>query len=393
MRSHLKKIFDHKIGFVKLIVAIVGLVFGLSTVLISSELYFKVNHVLNKTADSNYLILNKKVSLISNTIFNSSLDFSENEVDEIKEKAFTKKIAPITSSNYRIKARSSSLNFRTDLFFESVPNEFLDVRPSNFKWKEGDELVPVIIPRDFVHLYNFGFAPSQGSRPISSNLLKTLTVDLELVNQQGEKRFKKGKIVALSDRIPTILVPQSFNEYMNKNFSEATEKKGVSRLLISVTNPSDPIFTNYLAKNKIETNNDKLQSGKVALIVNTLVSVLLFFGAFFIILSIIILLLVLELIITKSKENVQLLFQLGFTAKDLRSYFLRYVLFLLVGQLILSVCIFSVINAFVNDAIRSLGYEITTFANPATILVGIVFFILNVFIFQISLNKIFKEYH
>ena len=46
----------------------------------------------------------------------------------------------------------------TDMFFESVPDGFVDVNLDKWVFNENEPVIPIIIPRNYLNLYNFGFA-------------------------------------------------------------------------------------------------------------------------------------------------------------------------------------------------------------------------------------------
>ncbi len=386
------KLFNQKIGPKRMITSILGFIIGLSITLIACESIIKINSVLNNAKDANYLIINKKINLFSNTLFNKKPSFSDKEIKSLANQSFTKKVAAITSSQYKIRATSKSLNFSTDLFFESVPNDMIDVYSYKFRWREDDEIVPIIIPREFLHLYNFGFAQSQGTRTIPASLVKTITVNLRLRNDKGGEKHYKAKIVGLSDRLPTILAPQSFNEYINNNFANKKHPK-TTRLLISVTNPSDPHFLKYLKKNHYEANNDKLQSGKVALIVNILSGILLFFGLIFILLSIVNIMLTFNLIITKSQEDIKLLLEIGYTPKHITQYFYKYLSIILLTQAVCSIVTFLIINHYMSSKLTSLGYNTHSYISIVTIAILIFISLGTAYKFRSEIKKIINQFY
>lgn len=48
----------------------------------------------------------------------------------------------------------------SELFFESVPDGFVDVPLKDWQYREGSKEVPIILPRTYINMYNFGFAQS-----------------------------------------------------------------------------------------------------------------------------------------------------------------------------------------------------------------------------------------
>ena len=49
------------------------------------------------------------------------------------------------------------LHMSTAMFFESVPDEYVDVNLDKWEFDENERVVPIIIPRNYLNLYNFGF--------------------------------------------------------------------------------------------------------------------------------------------------------------------------------------------------------------------------------------------
>lgn len=391
------KLFGGKLQRGKLIISIIGFVIGLSLVSISSEVYLKVNDILGSKQTSNYLILNKKVSLLSNTLLNRKTTFSEKEVAFLKTQSFVRDVSPVTSSGYKITVLEVDIpgagnrRFYSDFFLESVPSSFIDVRTSEFEWKEGDETIPIIIPRDYIHLYNFGFAPSQGTPQVPGSMVKHLTGKIRIIDHQGKKHFFKGKIVGLSDRIPTIIAPKSFNDFANSHFADPNEEQETSRVLVEVNNPSDPDLIELLKTKHYQTNNDKLNSGKAALVVSVIMLVLLIFGLCFIILSIVNVILSFSLVISESRHEVRLLLELGYTTKMIAKYMMRY-LFIISGiETILVFGIFFTFNTLFNNYLTTMGYDIAATVRILPLLLILCLVILNIGLFWRELNKVLKK--
>lgn len=60
----------------------------------------------------------------------------------------------------------------------------------------------------------------------------------------GRVEQYKGNIVGFSNRLNTILVPQSFMEWANQAFASEKEAQP-SRLIVEVKNPTDTAITDY----------------------------------------------------------------------------------------------------------------------------------------------------
>lgn len=75
MRTLLNKIFAGKLGLGKFILAGIAFLIGLTLVLVSVQMYFKIQEFLNPKQNlSGYILLNKEVG-IGNTLFGSKAEF------------------------------------------------------------------------------------------------------------------------------------------------------------------------------------------------------------------------------------------------------------------------------------------------------------------------------
>ncbi len=395
MKKLFDKIFGRKLGKGALIVSILGFIIGMTLVLIATEVYIKTDKILNSKQTTSVLIVNKRVSLLANTLLNAKTSFSSDELEKLNEQSFIRSASPILSSNYSNTVIVDYLGarFRTDAFFESIATEYLDILPGDFKWKEGDEIVPVIIPRDYVHLYNFGFAQSQNLPQIPASMLKKLKFNIVIKDINGEKHTYFGKLVGFSDRIPTILVPERFNQYANEKYGNPDERGITSRVLLEVNNPSNPDLKDFLKEKNYQTNNDKLNTGKAALIVSIVMLILLIFGLFFLTLSIVNIILFFSLLISEAKNEVKLLLELGYTSNKIAFYFVRYLIILVAIEVSFTMGIFITFNSFFNAYLSNhLGYELDTFVHTIPFLLTTFLVAIKIIIFWLDLNKILKRY-
>ena len=163
LRSHLS--VAQTVGF-----ALAGVV-GMTIVLTSVQAYRDVMPVFD-APDSfmrgDYLVLSKRVGALQ-TIGLGSSDFTPGELEELKGQPFVRDVGAFTPANYRVKGTvgMGGVQLSTYLFFEAVPDRFLDVASGKWKYEPGDGDIPIIIPRNYLNLYNYGFAKSQGLPQIS----------------------------------------------------------------------------------------------------------------------------------------------------------------------------------------------------------------------------------
>lgn len=107
------------------------------------------------------------------------------------------------------------------------------------KWSfnPASDIVPIIIPRNYLNLYNFGFAQSRNLPQLSEGVMGMVNLDIRIMGN-GQVKQMKGNIVGFSNRLNTILVPESFMNWANEAYG-AGEKAEPSRLIVEVNNPAD----------------------------------------------------------------------------------------------------------------------------------------------------------
>ena len=210
LRSHLS--FAQTLGF-----ALAGVV-GMTVVLASMQAYRDVLPLFeapDSFAKGDFLVLSKQVGTL-NSLGMGSTDFSSGELDELASQPFVRSIGAFTPADYRVTGSvgMGGVGFSTYLFFESVPDRFLDVDSQAWHYEPGSRDIPIVIPRNYLNLYNFGFARSQGLPQISEGIFRRVTLDIELAGNGRTEHFR-GRIVGLSNRLNTILVPEAFIRWSN----------------------------------------------------------------------------------------------------------------------------------------------------------------------------------
>ena len=50
--------------------------------------------------------------------------------------------------------KEAGIHLSTAMFFESVPDEFVDIKLDKWHFDEATHTIPIIIPRNYLNLYN-----------------------------------------------------------------------------------------------------------------------------------------------------------------------------------------------------------------------------------------------
>ena len=286
-------------------------------VLLSVQFYKDVLPVFTQ-GDSfmkkDYIIATKKISTLG-SITGQSNTFSKDEIKELEAQPFTRSVGAFTPTLFKVSAglgmQQAGIRISTDMFFESVPDAFVDVSLDKWHFDEGTQTIPIIIPRNYLNLYNFGFAQSRNLPKLSEGVMGLIQMD---INMRGNGRVEqyKGNIVGFSNRLNTILVPQSFMEWANQNFAPEREAQP-SRLIVEVKNPTDTAITDYFQQKNYETEGDNLDAGKTTYFLRLITGIVSGVGLFISILSFYILMLSVFLLLQKNTAKLENLLLIGYS--------------------------------------------------------------------------------
>lgn len=312
--------------------AILGAFLGILLLLSALQLFVDIGKMTSGgNPDNQYVLINKKVNLFNT--FGASSAFTQEEIDQLKAQEFINDIGLFTPNQFKVSASSPMLGFYTELFFEAIKDDYLDVPLKSFRWNTGDREIPIVLSRDYLALYNFGFAPSQGLPQFTPNTIKKVSVDINL-RGNGMRQTLTGRIVGFSDRINSILVPKSFMDWANQKFG-GDFQPAISRIILKTDQPYSKELEDYLKTNNFEVTRGKLIGGQVGVMINIILGIIAVIGLIIMILSILVFILNFELIISQSSHEIGLLLQLGYQTNQISRVLIKR-LFTLFGGVILS---------------------------------------------------------
>lgn len=311
------KLMRHHISLGQLAGFFLANLCGMVIVLLSIQFYRDVSPVFTE-GDSfmkkDYIIVSKKVSTLGSFVGKSST-FSSADIEEINDQPFTKGVGEFTPSQFKVSAvvgmEQLGLNLSTDMFFESVPNCYVDVKLDEWHFEPGQEYIPIIIPQNYLNLYNFGFAQSRSLPQISEGVINMLNLEVR-INGGGHRDIYKGKIAGFSNRLNTILVPESFMKWANTHYADGNNRKEPSRLIVEVNNPTDDHIARFFRERSYETENDKLDAGKTTWFLKVVVGIVLSVGLLISVLSFYILMLSIYLLLQKNTTKLENLLLIGY---------------------------------------------------------------------------------
>lgn len=363
--------------------------FGMLIVLLGYQFYNDVLPVFTSQDSfmkSDYLIVSKKLGA-ANTLSGNANSFNGSEIDELSSQTFIKKAGTFTSTEYKVNANmgvNGQSVLSSELFFESVPDGFVDVPLKEWKYTVESREVPIILPRTYINMYNFGFAQSHSLPKISDGLVGMIDFHI-FIQGNGHHDEYKGKVIGFSNRLNTILVPQAFMDWSN-NYYAPNGQSDPTRLIVEVTNPTDENIMKYLDKKGYEVDDDKLQSEKTTYFLRMTVTVVMAVGVIISVLSFYILMLSIYLLVQKNTSKLENLLLIGYSPFRTALPYELLTLCLNAFVLIIAIVIISFARGYYMNVIETLFPDIDDGSMLPSISLGVALFVI------VSLLHLFAIY-
>ena len=274
---------------------------------------------------NNYVVISKPVSAI-NTLGNlfgmKAPSFSEHEIEELKAHPAVADVGTFTAATFNVSGHFSLASIRvgTELFMESVPDRFIDVdfEMLGIDWKAdlGGGFLPVIVPRSYLNIYNFGFASTKGAPQLSDGVISSLPIEIRIRDKYRNIITYDARIVGFTDRLNTILVPDGFLQSANAAYSTKAEKRPLRLIVESSSSADSHQLLDYFSERgyMIEGNADTL---KMKSFVYGLLIVVMLIGTNISLLAFLLLMISILLLIEKNKEKFINLHSLGYSIRQI----------------------------------------------------------------------------
>ena len=286
---------------------------GMLIVLLALQFYRDVRPVFSQedgVINNDYIIISKRISAFG--VGTSS--FTKNEIEDIRNQPFTVRLGAFTASQYKVSCSmgiEGVANFGTQMYFEAVPDLFVDTDRSQWKYEEGSDFVPIILPRSYLSIYNFGFAQGRSLPQLSEGVVSM--IDMTVLLRGDSKEFRmRGKVVGFTNRLNTILVPESFMQWSNREFAPGADTDP-TRLIVEVGNPTDDRIAKYIQQHNYDIDEDKLQAGKATYFLKVMSGIVMGVGLLISALSFFILMLSIYLLVQKNTVKFRNLLLIGYS--------------------------------------------------------------------------------
>ncbi len=382
------KLLRKHISILELTVFFIANLIGMAVILAGVQIYSDLKPMLtgeDPLIGNDYMIISRPIERIGG----ETPKISYQEIEELRNEPFVENLGIFASSNFRV---DGGIEFKGDklstmMFFEAVPDNFIDVEVDNWGYKQESDIIPIIIPRNYLNLYNFGFSQTQGLPNITEDMIKRIEIDIRIRGNGYSDRYR-GYVVGFSDRLNTILVPMSFMTWANGHYSNETNDDA-TRLILEVQNPGAPEVVAYMEEHGFVAEDKPSESSKALFILQVCVAVIVGIGAIFSILAIIILTLSIYLLLQKNVSKLENLVLIGYKPMYVAMPYIIMTVALNLSILIVSIAAVSYTQVRYIDYIES-SFGISIDASPSTSIItgGIVAVVITIFNLLVIYRKI-----
>ena len=302
-----------------------------------------------------YVIITRNISS-AGAIMGTSAEFSDEDIADIEQQPWCRKVGRFTSSKFSVVASiggGTSPMIRTMFFFESIPNSFLDVDSTSWHFNPQRPQVPVIMSREYLSLYNFGFAATQGMPKVSEGEVSSVPLNFNL-SGNGHYDMMGGRIVGFSNRLNTIIVPDEFMRWANARYGTGEVQQPL-RLIIEVNRPGDPKIQSYMDAHKYMIAGDKMASSKTYYLLTLVIIIVIVIGVLISLLSFFVLMLSIYLLLQKNTKKLQDLLLLGYSPAQVSKPYVKMVFFINVAVLVASIVLMLLARSCYMPMLREMG--------------------------------------
>lgn len=308
--------------FFNSIVLYAGLFIAFILVFSCIQLYENANRLFgSKSGDSNYWLTFSKKITPENIGRRELLGFNETDIAKLKKWTEVKNIYPFSANQFKASANGGDfIPFYTDLYFEGVDIQGIDVPLTEQEFQVKGNEIPIIISREYLNLYNYGFALNQGLPQISEDFAKKIEVNINITVNKENKTYI-GKMVGLSDRIHSVLIPKKFLDSLNlaEKPDLAHQPKIFNRVLVQVKDSGDEGLISKMKDNGYESNQESLRSAKIKAKLFLVLKAIAVLGLFIFALCLYIIVSFIKIQFLEKQEEVSIKNSLGYSPKTMVS--------------------------------------------------------------------------
>ena len=376
----------------QLTLALVGTFLGLFFLFTSLHFLHKIY-----TYGENSEMLSKNTIVIQKKVTSGPLlglnnpEFSDEQIDEVRSMEFVESCDPIRSNTFDVVLSIDDPlipAFNSNIYVQSVHEDYLDVKTDHWDWDEGSKTLPIIMPRDFLMMMN-NFLSASNIPQLSDDLVLDLKIDLNI----GPRNYREtihARIVGFTNELSSILVPEYFLNWANQKYGEK-DKEVISQLVVKSKDGQFGLLENYLEENEFESKKSQLLIAKLKSTLGVLLTIISAISLLAVFLSMLVLIQYLQLIMTKNDYEIRTLLRLGHAPNQLIKVFLRYFMSLFSVVAVLSLLLFIPAKYYLQQIFISNGISLdSSLSIYLFLLVIFVFIVFALSIWLSTKKRIYK---
>ena len=376
----------------QLTLALVGTFLGLFFLFTSLHFLHKIY-----TYGENSEMLSKNTIVIQKKVTSGPLlglnnpEFSDEQIDEVRSMEFVESCDPIRSNTFDVVLSIDDPlipAFNSNIYVQSVHEDYLDVKTDHWDWDEGSKTLPIIMPRDFLMMMN-NFLSASNIPQLSDDLVLDLKIDLNI----GPRNYREtihARIVGFTNELSSILVPEYFLNWANQKYGEK-EKEVISQLVVKSKDGQFGLLENYLEEKEFESKKSQLLIAKLKSTLGVLLTIISTISLLAVFLSMLVLIQYLQLIMTKNDYEIRTLLRLGHAPNQLIKVFLRYFMSLFSVVTVLSLLLFIPAKYYLQQIFISNGISLdSSLSIYLFLLVIFVFIVFALSIWLSTKKRIYK---
>jgi len=380
----------------QLIIAMIGAFMGITFLITSIHYLIRVNEFGEgeEILGPNTIIVQKTVSNAS-VISLAKTDFSKSEIEKMKQEPFILDVKPVIANNFSVSFQTDDdlvPYFRSDVFIQTLDKEFLEIEAADWEWKEGDTVVPIIMPRDFIVMLNT-FMSAKGIPQISDDLAMDINFKFTLESVDGQKKeWVNAKIIGFTSVVAAILVPENFMTYGNDNFSDGSEQK-ITQIMISGKESEFGLVEEMLTKRGLESKESQMVIGRLKSMIGTLFLVVLGISIIAVFVSCLVLLQYMQLLMSRNAYEVRTLIRIGYHPRILVRRFFFYFVKVFGIVAVIGISLFVLLKIFLDSMFEDGGLYIDTTLTAGSFMALLLAYGLFTLASYLTANKgIYNEY-
>jgi len=243
------------------------------------------------------------------------------------------------------------------MFFQAIPDRFMDVKDVDWSWNEKSEFIPIVLPRDFIMIINYGFAQSQGINQISEELLMAARLTIH-IKGNGKEHKMIGRVVGFSQKISSILVPESFLEFANPIYGNGNIINP-SRVFITTTDDSYGELEELMEEMNLDISKSAIDVAKIKTIITVVIGIFGVAALLIMLLSLMGFVQYSQLVLSKASYEIRTLLRIGYSTKSIVHTFIRQLALIFGLITVVSIAIMLIVKvAVVNTWLSANGIHL-----------------------------------